>query len=60
MNEDRQRLLTSTEAAEYLGASPTSIKRWADDGLLPCVRTAGKHRRCTVDSLERFARDHNL
>ena len=26
------KLFTSTEAAEFLGASPTSIKRWADEG----------------------------
>lgn len=49
------RLLTSTEAAAWLGASPTSIKRWADAGLIECVRTVGNHRRFTLDSLERFA-----
>lgn len=54
---NRSRLLTSTEAADYLGASPTSVKRWADEGLLPCVRTAGRHRRFTQQDLERFARD---
>ncbi|MGF1468274.1 MAG: helix-turn-helix domain-containing protein [Sandaracinaceae bacterium] len=54
---NRSRLLTSTEAAEVLGASTTSVKRWADEGLLPCVRTAGRHRRFTLEDLERFARD---
>lgn len=49
------RLLTSTEAAAWLGASPTSVKRWADAGLIECVRTVGNHRRFTLDSLERFA-----
>jgi excisionase family DNA binding protein len=53
----RSRLLTSTEAADFLGASPTSVKRWADEGMLPCVRTAGRHRRFTQEDLERFARD---
>ncbi len=50
------RLLTSREAAAWLGASPTSVKRWADAGLLECVRTVGNHRRFTPDSLERFAK----
>lgn len=50
------RLLTSREAAAWLGASPTSVKRWADAGLLECVRTVGNHRRFTRDSLERFAK----
>jgi len=49
------RLLTSTEAAAWLGASPTSVKRWADAGLIECVRTVGNHRRFTIDALERFS-----
>ncbi|MCB9592159.1 MAG: helix-turn-helix domain-containing protein [Sandaracinaceae bacterium] len=49
------RLLTSTEAAAWLSASPTSVKRWADAGLIDCVRTVGNHRRFTLDALERFA-----
>ncbi|HJL20561.1 MAG TPA: helix-turn-helix domain-containing protein [Sandaracinaceae bacterium LLY-WYZ-13_1] len=55
--KDAPQLLTSTEAAEFLGASPTSIKRWADEGILPCVRTAGRHRRFSVEDLERFRRE---
>lgn len=51
---ERDRLLTSTEAAEYLGASPTSVKRWADEGILLCVKTAGRHRRFTVRDLDSF------
>ena len=38
-------LLTTTAAAELLGASTTSVKRWADADMLPCVRTSGGHRR---------------
>ena len=40
-----QDLITSTEAARRLGVAVSTIKRWADDGTLPCVRTAGGHRR---------------
>ena len=50
------KLLTSTEAASFLGASPTSIKRWADEGELECVRTIGGHRRFARDVLESFRR----
>lgn len=46
--------VTSAEAAEILGVGPTSIKRWADSGLLPCVRTPGKHRRFVRQEVERF------
>lgn len=54
---DARDLLTSTEAADLLGTSPTSVKRWADEGILRCVRTAGKHRRFTRTDLEAFRRD---
>jgi excisionase family DNA binding protein len=38
-------LLTTKEAADLLGVGTTSIKRWADMGLLQCVKTLGGHRR---------------
>lgn len=38
-------LITTRAAAGLLGVGTTSIKRWADDGTLACVRTAGGHRR---------------
>jgi excisionase family DNA binding protein len=38
-------LLTTREAADVLGVGTTSIKRWADSGLLQCVKTLGGHRR---------------
>jgi MerR family transcriptional regulator, light-induced transcriptional regulator len=40
-----QGLLSSTAAAEKLGVTVSTVKRWADEGLLPHVRTAGGHRR---------------
>lgn len=50
-------LLTSRQAAALLGVSPTSIKRWSDEGLLACVKTAGQHRRFEREVVERFALD---
>lgn len=38
-------LLTSAAAARLLGVGVSAVKRWADGGVLPCVRTAGGHRR---------------
>jgi len=49
-------LLSTSEAAQVIGVGTTSVKRWADTGLLNCVRTAGGHRRFTRDSLDRFVR----
>ncbi|MBK9755760.1 MAG: helix-turn-helix domain-containing protein [Nannocystis sp.] len=56
MNSQRRQYLSTAQAAELLGVGPTSVKRWADLGLLGCVRTAGNHRRFTHDEVERFAR----
>lgn len=49
-------LLTSAQVAELLGVTPATVKRWADSGLLPCGRTAGKHRRFERDAIEAFRR----
>ena len=45
LREIKGRHLTSREAARVLGVSEASVKRWADSGLLPTVKTAGGHRR---------------
>ncbi|TNF30404.1 MAG: helix-turn-helix domain-containing protein [Deltaproteobacteria bacterium] len=42
MSED---LLTTRDAARLLGVSPSTVKRWAEQGLLACEYTAGGHRR---------------
>jgi excisionase family DNA binding protein len=51
-------LLSSAEAATLLGVSPATVKRWADEGLLPCTRTAGSHRRFAKSAVERFRVGH--
>ena len=38
------------EAADRLGVSPETVRRWADDGRLPATRTAGGQR--TVSSAD--------
>jgi len=47
-------LLSTRDAAAYLGVGTTSIKRWTDEGVLPCVRTVGGHRRFRKSDLERL------
>jgi excisionase family DNA binding protein len=55
MNPPRRQYLSTADAAALLGVGATSVKRWADLGLLRCVRTAGNHRRFTPDEVHRFA-----
>ena len=39
------KVYTTSSAAEVLGVSEATIKRWADAGLLKCARTPGGHRK---------------
>lgn len=49
-------LMTTVDVGRLAGVGPTSVKRWADEGLIPCVRTAGGHRRFPRDAVESFLR----
>jgi excisionase family DNA binding protein len=45
--------LTLREAAERLSVHPKTLRRWADDGNIPCMLTPGGHRRfATTDVSE--------
>ena len=52
-----RRNLTSRQAARLLGASEASVKRWADGGLLPNMKTAGGHRRFRPEDVAAFRRE---
>ena len=47
-------LMSSTAAAKFLGVAPSTVKRWADDGRLNCVKTSGGHRRFRMQDLRSF------
>jgi excisionase family DNA binding protein len=51
-------LISTAEAARLAGVGATSVKRWADEGLLHCLKTAGGHRRFERSTLEAFLREH--
>jgi excisionase family DNA binding protein len=49
--------LTLTKAADQLNIHPTTLRRWADNGDIPFMRTPGGHRRFAVKDIQRFAEE---
>ncbi len=48
--------VSTKQATELLGVGSTTIKRWADQGLLAHYRTAGGHRRYRLSTIEALAK----
>ena len=56
--EDRQ--ITLQAAAATLAISPSRLRRWADEGRIPSVRTAGGHRRFSLAAVRRMAAESGV
>ena len=52
--------LTTKDVARLLLVSEATVKRWADDGLLLPKKTAGGHRRFSIQSVALFRRKQGL
>jgi excisionase family DNA binding protein len=50
------KLMGVGKAAQYLGVSAASLRKWADRGLVPVYRTPGGQRRFSADDLDDFTR----
>jgi excisionase family DNA binding protein len=46
--------LRLSEAARLLSIGDTTLKRWTEEGRIPCERTLGGHRRFRVDDVQRL------
>jgi excisionase family DNA binding protein len=49
--------LTISDAARRLGIHPTTLRRWADEGQIPVMFTAGGHRRFSTSGIERLRKE---
>ena len=47
-----------SQAAELLGVSPDTVRRWADEGRLKTTKTEGGHRLGDGKDLARFLTEH--
>jgi excisionase family DNA binding protein len=54
MCESTEKLLSSRDAAGYLGVSESSIKRWVDSGAIRAFKTSGGHRKIAYEDLFEF------
>jgi excisionase family DNA binding protein len=52
--------ITTRQAAQALGVSEASLKRWCDQGLLPALRTPGGHRRLPLSGVVQFMRERQM
>ena len=52
--------LTTRDVAGLLLVSEATVKRWADDGLLLPQKTAGGHRRFSIQSVAQLRREQGL
>lgn len=52
--------ISSKKAAEILNFNESTIKRWADNGILKCYKSPGGHRKFNLDDIMKLAEDHKL
>ena len=50
--------LSTQEVARMIAVTETTVKRWADEGKIPCHKTLGRHRKFLLKDILAFAEHH--
>jgi MerR family transcriptional regulator, light-induced transcriptional regulator len=50
--------LSTQEVARMIAVTETTVKRWADEGKIPCHKTLGGHRKFVLKDILTFAEQH--
>ncbi len=53
-------MLSTADVARLFNVTETTVKRWADEGMLRCQKTLGGHRRFAIRCVVDFAEKNNL
>jgi excisionase family DNA binding protein len=57
---ERNKVLTTFQAAAYCQVSPFTIRNWIESGVLPAYKTPGGHRRVLKQDLVEFLKKHEM
>jgi MerR family transcriptional regulator, light-induced transcriptional regulator len=52
--------LSTEQVARLLDVTVSTIKRWADEGIIACIKTPGGHRKFELSEVTRFAEGHGM
>jgi excisionase family DNA binding protein len=58
MTQTSERSLTTSQAAEIIGVSPSTVVKYADAGMLPSYRLPSGHRRYRREDVEALIGRH--
>ena len=53
-------VLSTNDVARLFSVTETTVKRWADEGMLRCQKTPGGHRKFPIRSVVEFAETNNF